>query len=183
MRVSKKYKFVFISTPKCGTNTMFDLVEEHYDATRVTGNYHHTAVPAKYGHFLKFVICRNPYTRMVSLWMSTTQQAEDRYALRRNCSGNPDNFTAFVTWVTSTGWPHYLLTTQCSHLQGVRVDTILRLEHLADDFKVLPFFKGEFPDQKLNAGYYDYNKIMTVQAKSMIRSWAKCDFERFGYES
>lgn len=181
MRINHEHKFIFVSTPKCGTNTMYDLLDTKYNCQKVSGNYHHTLIPNQYKHYYIFGICRNPLTRMVSLWLSTTQQGEDRYGLRKMCIGNPDIFLDFVTWIHNSRPKYYLTLTQTEYLQGINFNKILKLENLAEEFAEL-FFANELPIRKLNSSVVPYEDVMTQTAENLIRVWAKKDFERFNYE-
>lgn len=185
MVISRSLNYTFITTPKCGTNTLFSILIERYEGVRV-GDFHcrdlHYAPP---GSFI-FTICRNPFTRAVSIWWSTCMRGHDRYGLRRAC-GNGDDFETFITWVAGLESRPITIQNQTEWQRDIRFDRILRLESLKSEFESLPFVHGpieNFPE--LNTTVYNRmpaRHYLTPPAVEAIKKWARPDFERFGYSA
>ena len=68
--------WVFVSTMKCATNTMYKVLPE-IGGHRVQGGFH--ARPRVRIYDTHFSVCRNPYDRAVSIWASTCLRHGDRY--------------------------------------------------------------------------------------------------------
>ena len=146
MIVSEALGYVFVSVPKCGSQTLFKVLVESFKGKRV-GGMHHNAVPDSALDFYCFTVIRNPYDRAVSIWWSTTQRPErrndDRYGLRK-ASSDPDNFETWALEVMAGVRPaphvgRVLLRSQQEQLRGVRLDRLLKLEDLEHSFRLLPF--------------------------------------------
>ena len=74
MIISEKNNYVFVSTPKTGSHTMFKILQEQYDGVRYGPsngyNFHEWVTPVQYKNYFHFSTVRNPYTRFVALWWS-----------------------------------------------------------------------------------------------------------------
>ena len=71
MIISDKYKFIYVSMPKCGTHTFYSVIKEFYEGRRY-GKFHHIDPPEfNYRDYFIFTSCRNPYDRLVGAWWST----------------------------------------------------------------------------------------------------------------
>lgn len=185
--------FVFVSVTKCASQTLFPVLERYY------GGYHHghsehCRIIEKWAEpFYTFSVCRNPYSRAVSLWYSTTQRHNskgdltDRYGYRAACP-DPDDFAMFMRWITtlSHNIETSLETTQVDWLAGLRIDKFLRFESLDADFKTLPFYNGKpkaLP--RNNTTYTDrdpWQAYMTPQAIATIDKFYAADFDAHNYK-
>ena len=183
MVINHELNYTFISTLKCGTNSMFSILMDRYGGQRVGGFHCRDLRYAPKGSFT-FTVCRNPYFRAVSIWWSTCMRGHDRYGFRLAC-GNGDDFETFMTWVASQVNPTALIQNQADWQQGIRFDRILHLENLSKEFASLPFVNEpvvNFPE--INTTLYNRQPAqyhLTPRAIEAIKSWAKPDFEKFGY--
>ncbi len=82
MILSRKNKYVFISTPKTGSHTFFKLLVEQFDGTRMGGEFHRTEMPPNTDGFTVFSTVRNPYDRLVALWNSLLHNKNDKHGYR-----------------------------------------------------------------------------------------------------
>lgn len=184
-----EHKAIFVSVPKCGTRTMYTKVlPQHYGGQRF-GGHHETRVPDHARDWFTFTIVRDPYQRAVSLWWSTTQRAKektrDRYGFRKNVP-EPDSLESFMRYlVEHKPCVMSLGPNQVQHLQGVRLDRVLRLENLDEDFKRLPFYSGRpNPLPVVNETVSErqhWATYMTGDVVQLIEEWAFEDFLRFEY--
>jgi hypothetical protein len=198
MIISHEHKFVFVSTPKAGTHSMFPFLEKHYGGLRQTGPYHRREVPPKCEDYFIFAVVRNPYNRAVSAWWHLLYRMPYR-EIWRPIVGAVD-FAHFVKWACAwrarhNAWPpnrgNEVLHNQTEWLSVMpRLDAVLHLETLAQDFSRLPFCVGEPIIQRRNSGgkgvevsdYGRWEDYMTPEAVKMIAmQWAQPDFKRFGY--
>lgn len=183
MVISPPLNYTFVSTLKCGTNSLFTILVERFQGVRV-GDFHcrdmRYALPGSF----TFTTCRNPYYRAVSIWWSTCMRGHDRYGFRRAC-GNSSDFETFIAWVASLPARPALLQNQTEWQEGIAFDCILHLENLAGEFSSLPFVKeavAELP--RINTTLYNRlpaQHYLTPAAIESIKLWAEPDFSNFDY--
>jgi len=197
MRISNTYGFIFISTPKACTHTIYKILETHYSPLRKYG-FHTTKIPTAFRDLFRWTVCRNPYSRAVSLWWSACHlHPEDIYGFREKC-GSSDNFLIFIEWLASTSkWERSqepLMMSQSKWLEPVEPVNAVHLENLEGELKGLYFWQDgiELPrlnttDQKLlDQGVSHkappwqsfYSDKRAIEA---VHRWAGEDFKRFGY--
>lgn len=211
MIISHSHRFTFISTMKCATNSLTHLLLTKYDGT-MPGELHdrrRELIPP--GHFT-FSVCRNPYTRAISVWWSTCMRHDlDRYGFRKACP-EADSFEGFMAWVVSQPRPpHDLLITQSDWHRDTPIEVFLHVENLEAEFARLPFVPAPEKLGLLNATVtsdqhtVDFQRLregavaeslgsrpqrrreraevyLTPQAVGLVRRWAEEDFARFGYD-
>ena len=68
MMYSEKYKYVYISPSKTGSNSIQYFLKNYYDGC-LYGNIHGDEIPDKFKDYFIFVSVRNIHERAVSLWM------------------------------------------------------------------------------------------------------------------
>ncbi len=210
MIISQRHRFAFISTMKCATNSLTHALLTRYDG-RMPGGLHERRMDWVPPGWFTFSVCRNPYTRAVSLWWSTCMRHDlDRYGFRKACA-DPDRLEGFMQWVLGlASLPHDLLLTQSEWHRHTRIDRFLRVEHLEAEFASLPFVQAGEKLELINAtvtneqGMMDVERLkadpsaatlsarpqrrrepastyLTPSAVALIRQWAAEDFDRFGY--
>jgi hypothetical protein len=193
MIVSKINKFVFVSTPKTGTHSMFKLLPELFETFTVEGAYHETNVPDEYKDFFIFTTVRNPFERMVSIWNALINLEEYRVRYLPIVGG--ESFSDFVHWITKQtkesrpkGRGAAVLTTQSEWLEGIRVDQYLKLENIDKEIQTLPFYSNakEQPFERvpkvLARKHVVWNDLKNDELRSLIVNWANKDFENFNYD-
>lgn len=204
MRVSTKYRFVFISTPKAGTHTIYQILKQHYPEGLKEGGFHSVKVPAAYRSFPRWTVVRNPFSRAVSLWWSTCRcHPEDRYRARRGC-GAADDFPRFVQWMLSlehrTRIQQPLFQSQADWLDPVQPIQALHLEQLEEELREQPWWKPaivlpqlnttdeKVADQEREEGSSihrpPWEEMCADEAvREDIIKWAGRDFDLFGYST
>ena len=146
MMISNKHKFVYMTVAKCGTSTMFKHLRELYDDIKLVGGHPRVVEPQHLDYFC-FTVVRHPYTRALSMW----HHILDRKKMPLNFDGGTyyvdiSTFTKFIKW-RNVAWSKitsYMpaLRTQHYQLSKCRIDNVLRLETLSNDFMDLPFYSG-----------------------------------------
>lgn len=210
MIISHSHRFAFISTMKCATNSLTEALVREFDGV-MPGDLHERRMALVPPGYFTFSVCRNPYTRAISLWWSTCMRNDlDRYGFRRACP-EPDSLTGFMRWVNGLRtMPHELLLTQSEWHRHTRIDRFLKVEHLQAEFEALPFTRpgarlgllnattteqqGVMDLRRLQAGDGDRalstrpqrrrgeaDEYLTAEAVGAIQRWAAEDFDRFGY--
>jgi hypothetical protein len=186
MMLSDKHRFAFSAITKTATQSVLQVLREHYHGYLEGGvAMHSMKPPARAAEYFTFTVCRNPYDRAVSLWWSTCKRDVDKYGFRAKCP-RADDFTSFMKWVATTRPDHELTRPQWLHIHGVRIDRVLRFEHLADDFKSLPFYSGEPAEWPRNNTTIEnrlpWQQYMSRDSVRWIHEWCGLDFDKFGYE-
>ena len=208
--LNKRQRWLFVSTPKCATWTLYELLTL-LGGERVGAYFH--ARPDQFvqrfasnvatlpGNLFTFSVCRNPLSRAVSLWWFILhKRVHHRQAFLAHSSGDT-GFPAFVEWLTTCELPTpdpvaperpgpdrapQILTTQSRWHRKTGVDKFLHLEHLEEDFQTLPFVNKRWPIPKLNATHHDrkpWREYHTAETVERLGTWAAEDFARFGYST
>ena len=194
------HKAVFISTTRCGTHSMFAVLKERYGGEhyKLRGDYHTRTVPGYARGWLKFVVTRNPYSRLASIWRVTQRNVSIAYGSKYKLRDGP-----FLDWpeyaktlaemaeraaIPQQG-PTRIHLPQHQWLWKVPYDVILRLEDLdAECRKKLPFWTG--PDRIERAPNVTddwgppWRELLQThpETKDRARRWAGSDFDQFEYE-
>ena len=191
MIVSTARRFCFVSTPKCGTNSLYAVLEERFGGVRQRPGFHRNIVPAAARNFFRWTVVRNPFARAVSIWWSTVKNpANRRVALAelRKAKGG-DGFEAFLEWMIAG--PAENLATRCLRQNmtdwlrpAEPFQAVLHLERIEKEILDLPFWKPvPLPHRNRSDGRPPWRTFITEKARDLVLAWAGPDFERFGYET
>lgn len=202
MRINKKLEFVYISTPKCCTHTIYKILEDHYsDGLRKAG-FHNNRIVDGYQKYFRWTVVRNPFSRAVSIWWSACRLAhKDQYKFRARSGGQYD-FTTFVEWMANVSDEEKarepLLQNQTEWLTPAEPIHAIHLENLMDELRELPFWKDGIQISKLNTtdekiktqSELEGNQISKPLLSDLynersieaVLKWADPDFDRFEYK-
>ena len=112
MRISHKYKFVFISKPKCATTSVRKVLDQYSDihSTDSYPYHHHSNAQELKWHFeemnwewdqyYKFITIRNPWDMVVSWYHYAKPDSKGNYWYQKNCY-DENNLMSFRDWVIS----------------------------------------------------------------------------------
>jgi hypothetical protein len=190
MIISKKHKFVFISTPKTGTHTMYKILPDEYEGVQKEGPYHQTEVSEEFSDYFIFTTVRNPFERMVSIWHALIERDNYRNIFLPLVGGV--EFIDFVKWITKLepderpkGKGGVLLHPQSYWLKGVSLDKFIKIENVDEEFSMLPFYiqsteHKEIP-KVLARKHKKWKDVKCNESRELIVRWAKEDFEIFNY--
>ena len=188
MVINKPGKWQFVSSPKCATHTLYQVFVNRDKAKR-HGRFHENQIPDKRKNFLTIVATRNPYDRLVSMWL---QDMRDDYRVIQGYNGwlaikaFPNalrNIGDYIKWRLSVPWRAG--APQHQWLKGIRIDRILRLENLEEDYWSLPFVNNRDPLPRIYPAKQDrkpWQEYYNEQAIELANQWIGEDFEIFGYE-
>lgn len=182
--------FIFISTMKCATYTMFEVLSQ-YGGERKGGPHERPYNLVNSKNKFSFSICRNPYSRAVSIWWyACLPHLENIPVNTRNLDFRKlvrdyTNFEPFALWLNSSQRTGGLTNTQEEWLKGMNIDKYLHIENLQTEFLSLPFVnvapkKWPILNQTRNVRKH-YSEYLTPKAIKAIQEWAKEDFIKFGY--
>lgn len=203
MRINKEFKFIFISTPKAGTHTIYDILDKYYSKGLLQAGFHNNQILNGYGSYKRWTVVRNPFTRAVSIWWSACRLAHlDQYKFRKR-SGGQYNFSKFVKWLSELPYKDRvkdpLMLNQTEWLHPAQPIEAFHLENLENELIQLPFWKEGIEISHLNTtdekieiqSEFEGSKISKPSIKELynepeiiesVIKWAKPDFENFEYE-
>ena len=177
------HKAVFVSTPKCATNTMYEVLKAEYGGQQTGDAFHWNRVPRECLDWFSFTVCRNPYARAVSVWASS--RGAERYGVRDRV-GSDEIRPLFEYLLSNPPWRSMFMA-QHEWLANVRLNTVLRLEDLENELWRLTFWTGSSTLPRKNPTYPDMRKPwkwyyeQDAALQPLVEQWAGLDFERYGY--
>jgi len=129
---------------------------------------------------LKFTICRNPYTRVVSYYNYISQNEENWNHTFEEFVRNslvPKTFSIPNPWIPQAWWI-------CDNIvyQKIVVDQIFKME---DNLEVSlnSFFGVNYSFPKMNVSTFDdYDKYYSVELRNIIYQRLRIDFELLEYK-
>ncbi len=202
MRIQNKDKFVFISTPKACTHTIYNILEEHYSEGLSKAGFHNNKVRPQHKDYYRWTVVRNPFERAVSIWWSGCRLAHlDQYKFRKE-SGTQYDFTKFIIWLADVPkekrWFEPLMMNQSEWLDPAEPIQALHLENLEKELPQLSFWKEGIDIPQLNTTTEKIEVQSEAEGQTIVRpsmselykdeeafeavlKWAGPDFDRFGY--
>ncbi len=187
-----KDKWLFVSTMKCATNTLYDALQKQFEGTEWFAErqsvFH--GIPEKRIAPIHWTVCRDPYDRAVSIWHSTCvrESNQDRYDAHgyiKSLGGDPLNFEDFVEFILSRK-PRlnnpYLWLNQSEWHDLFICDLFLHIEDLESELREHLDLDLDLPHLNVSEGrgkWHEYYKNEDTMSK--VALWAGDDFERYGY--
>jgi len=180
MIVLPNLKLVWSSVPRTGTLSMVNLLKLH-GGFFIPKSHSHD-VPEKFKLFHRFMVIRNPYTRLYS-WWRWWRLHDSRHPVRPK-----ETFLEFLVWLNKnknfhTGKYFYSYDSQVAFGTAFGCNTYLYLENLPADFKKIHALR--------NAGKHWTNAVahkqpevemnLTSDEIELVNKHSGQDFERFGY--
>jgi len=203
MRINKKQRFVYVSTPKAGTHTIYRILNEHFSDGLLEAGFHNNRIVDHYDKYFRWTVVRNPFTRASSIWYSACRLAHlDQYKFRA-LSGAQNDFPKFTEWMLSVSenerQKQPLLQNQTEWLNPAQPLHIVHLERLEKELIQLPFWKDGIEISKLNTTAEKIVAQAEVEGEQIERlsllelyadqktidniiKWAEPDFDNFGYD-
>lgn len=198
MIISENRRYVFISSIKCGTNTMYDFLRRHAEGVRIDGDFHRQECEEYIDRgFYIFTCVRDPYDRALSLWTSmvrrATQDGHDRYGLHKACPQGMHRFEPFAEWLVSE-WRHQpqrALQPLVVHHMGTHVPNHIHLENITQELSELPIMGQEEAIMLRSGGTrietlntsdkYRPQDGVSEEAARILKPWASLDCDAYGY--
>ena len=126
--------YVFISTRKAGTCSLYELLQEHFGGRRVGSFHAHTS--SEIGDKSIFTTCRDPFSRMVSMWWYLTHRGD------RSRFFDEMGFQEFCVLCSKRPRKEWL-ESQCDRHAKFNPSHVVHLEFLVPEFNKLPFVDKE----------------------------------------
>lgn len=202
MRISDKYKLIFVSTPKSGSHTGWKLMEENFPINN--SSMHNNIVPENKTNYNAFTFVRNPYERAVALWHSVLwthlsknkkqQQIGQRYRKEFMKRVGADDFSSFCKYLASLdrnkpgdfyrhlikSQTHYHSVTNLKNLKYFKIENIK--EELPKYLLDVTGIKIKEIPHELKRNHETWKDLYTEENKSNIIKWAEEDFTLYKYE-
>ena len=191
MRISHKYKFIYLATPKACSSSIREALNK-YSCIRSKSNFvpyaHHGKLEWvkndfkknkwDWNSYYKFTSVRNPWDRMVSLW-----------TFGKKINAIPDHFKTFESWILSDHvWlnSHWGYDGYYREINGdIAVDYVIKLESLQSDFKKV-CKEINIPYKKIprtnSTKHKHYTKYYNEETRQIVAQKYVRDIEYFGYK-
>lgn len=193
MIISDKYKYIFISTQKTGSQSFFKFLPEHFNGVRNNvGGHHSTQIPKNIdiNEYTIFSTCKNPYERAFSIWFVLMNNKP--YKVEWLKILKDDTFLTFCKFISEHGnsplpvkrapsvaIPQYIWYT---YLPEKTIP--LHIENIDEEFNKLPFVdkKVKIPRINKKGTELTFKDAASDEIVHYLNIWANEDFEKFGYE-
>lgn len=149
------------------------------------GEFHETVIPERCKDYFIFTTFRDPFERTVAAWNSLLFQ--DKYQSYFIDKIGSTSFEDFVEWLVTlpndgslsfTGSP--VLNPQTSRFDFEKVDAILQIENIEEDFFALPFVTKRINIPKnLSREHQTWDELKTDQLEVLLSDWLKADINKF----
>ena len=131
MLINSKVQTLFVSTPKCATNAIYEHLMRDAQWVRYSG-FHATKIPVHCADYRKITIVRNPYARAIS---TVFFAVENPHTQRNLAAWLPDGVTPNIIefYNHQEHWPDATQTMTERHA-GTDFDEVIRFENLHERF-------------------------------------------------
>lgn len=207
MIISNKYRYLFISMPKTGTHTMYNVLSDNFAGERY-GEWHESVPPDSAIDYFKFATVRNPYTRFASAWYFVSNKNGEYIKTYERLMGHEMEIIYFLKWLNTEreklyynrdprGRLRHLSTILLpqhvnvrQRLKGVKIDRFIKMENLLDEVNNLPFVEDDMklPHIPKNHSmaeaktYMKWDELKTPEITTLVNQLMGDDFEMFGYD-
>lgn len=214
MPISYEHKCIFVHIPKTGgvsvgkhlkikrltrnlfrhsTNVKFQYHDIWYPLHHLPANIIKKIHPNIFKKYYKFSFVRNPYNRMLSLYLYMHKkkwESMQNSSVEINDAVLADISAKFEKWVDKFIQSNdYRKLTQTKFLyenNRLIVDDVFKYEDMEAELKKLKQkLKLEFDPREIHNSsttMFDRKKLLTPQIKEKIYNFYKEDFDNFGYE-
>lgn len=169
MVVSHEHKFVYYAPPKTGTTSTEDILENRFGSVLV-GNTpnrslrHQVYYLEELKDYFAFVSVRNPFSRLISAYNYSSRPDESLHDWMQGITPDPIAESLFFNG------------------RSLRIDAIIRMESLQEDFNRLPFVKEKVVLPFLNMVKKSKIRSLPRVAMNFVRKRYYYDFKIFGYD-
>lgn len=204
MRISHKYKFIFISIIKTGSTSVRDALNNYSDIfsgteepylNHVTSERlkdHFDQMEWDWNNYFTFTFTRNPWDRFVSLWSyskgyikryeeNPEKESYDYYMRMKKLFPKYDDFKLYARDI-----PGFPSVDYCFDKHGKKlVNYIGKVENLQEDFNIVCDKIG-IPHQQLphknKSKHKHYTEYYDDETREIVAKKYKKDIEYFGYK-
>jgi len=194
--ICHRKKFIFIDICKTAGTSInktfskkYKCIGKHHSITNIVGDFSFCTNLTKeqIDKYFKFTFVRNPYDRIVSLWLWGVKSTYKEYNFKQFVLGIKNkkfDDHNFVRYIPMVDW-------LCDKSGKIRVDYIGRYENLEDDFaKVCKKVKvNKLPLEKINTAEYrnrkprkKYWEYYDDETRDVVTEIYKKDIDKFDYK-
>lgn len=179
MYINNNLKFVYVSITKTGSRSIIKLLQDTYGCDNI--GHPMAVIPKPYEDYYSFLVVRNPYERMVSWWWAICKAEGDRYGHKRELreAGLTESLSDFaILWERKGDY------SQAVHITtNKKIDKVLKLESIEEDFNSLPFVTSPVTIPKINThARPSWQELLDDKSEKLIRRIYSDDFKLFGYD-
>ena len=177
-------QFVYFGCPKTGTNTVVRALKDEPFRGVNLGSYHSATDPGAPKTYFAWATVRNPWTRLLSWWHAWVHSPRMPKDPVQGC--DLPTFIAFLTDNKRTGLTasnHWLRAPQHEFIAAHPCNSVVRVEHLAEDFAELPIGR-KVPFGRQNRGCWEGSVASfycDLATKEAIRYGVEEEWEVLGY--
>ena len=202
MRISHKYKFVFFSNPKTGSESIRAMLDPYSDIFSKEKHpiYPNHIIPTKlkvrfvkmgwnWEEYFKFSFVRNPWDRLVSYYYYTRPNRNYRLLWRKRSPWNQINALPFYEFIESLNYRKYGLLNQWKFVfdedNKRLVNFVGRYEDIEKSCSVICKKLGieaNLPHENITARKTKkYKEYYNSQTKRIVAKVFQKDIDLFGY--
>lgn len=193
MRISHKHKFIFISTPKTGSESVRAALNQFSDIQSSTGMYaHHKTydqilMDFNYAKdYISFGFARNPWGRCVSHWFHIKKHAQNnKHDYGDRCRQILKTIFHFEDYLLSENTLRPCFNWLSSNNLDIDVHFFGKLETIQEDFDTICGKIG-IPQQQLpnknKTNHKHYNEYYDDETRSIVAEVFSKDIEHFKFE-
>lgn len=185
MIYSIKHKYFWVSVPRTGTSSMMSFLIENYTGNR-HGMWHQLQIPKQYAHYHRFMVVRNPFTRLASWWRWCVYGKKHPYGV----AFKDTSLLYFLQWLVDhqhdcdTRNLKYWCN-QTEFAEEYKPNTVLKLENIKEDLLKLPFVSKPVPVFKQHHKTYGQQPWLQYYGPkeiALVLRHSGVDFDTFGYD-
>jgi hypothetical protein len=202
MWVNSQKEYVFVSTPKSGTNTMYDILKAQGGrkygqppGVEPKSTLHRNVLDPSWNDYYKFTVVRNPFSRAVAAWWHLIVKKDEGGAKRRgfqismNKAMGGDSFqhfTAFLLFRHDVPDRAIMFDSQHEWHNNIQFDKVLKLEDLQTGLNDIPLLDGASVANKQKNSFVKERKkpwkdyYTAADVENVVKGWND-DFTQFDY--
>ena len=194
MFVYPQIETVFVSIPKTATRSISVFLKKKYSVVKLAN--HQAIIPDKYKNYFSFIVIRNPYERICSLYWSMCRRSNSqRYPYvkifkERAWDNSLENFLKILQEQNQRKRHQFA---QYKYFEHNDISQIIRYESLQEDFNKMSFVEDNAELPRNNSTTKDrttatlerrpfWKNMVTSEEGKMINEMFKEDFELLDYK-
>lgn len=192
MIISHKYQYIYFPPTKTASTTITDILLKQFDAEYYTEwnedaltnlefklnrtiCKHVIHLPEKFQHYFTFATVRNPFNRTISQFFHPEHFQKWHGKFKEFIEFSMPKIK-FSLCGQLKQYPEYIPPQGC---MPMRLDFVLKVENLEEDFCKLPFVQQKIHLPVLNKG--KTKDRYTDETQEMVKKYRENDFTRFNY--
>lgn len=202
MWVNDQKKFVFVSTPKSGTHTMYNILRtqggKQYGqppGVEPQSNFHRNVLDPSWEDYYKFTVVRNPFSRAVAAWWHLIVKKDDGNIIKRRAfqasmnkamgGDSFQHFTAFLLFRHDVPDRAIMFDSQHEWHNNIQFDKVIKLEQLQQGLNEIPLLQNVIANKKQKSFAMERQKPITEyytreDVDNVVKGWND-DFVQFDY--